>query len=141
MAQYAQLNEAHTAVIKITDIDPSVVTQWISSSNPKLASYRPVNMISQPGFDPATQSVTQNGWTITANDVQPIWVINTLDAATQSSIAAQAAWNTLLSTNVISQCDNFLAIGTPTNAQNAAAIQLIVKFIRAFAKSQLGITN
>ena len=141
MAQYAQLNESRTSVIKIADIDPAMVATWTSQGNPKLSSYRPVNMIAQPAFNAATQSVIQNGWTISADDVQPIWLIQTLSSDEQAAVSNQTQWHTLLAGNVISQCDTFLAIPTPNAAQNAAAIQLIVKFIRAFAKSQLGINN
>ena len=141
MSQYALLSSDKTTVLNIAEIDPTVYATWVSNSNPKASSYLPVNMIAKPSFDAATQFVTQTGWTITGVDVQPIWSVQTLNAAGQFSVAATTEWNNLLAGNVVGACNTFLAIPTPSAAQNAQAIQLLVKFVRAYAKSQIGISN
>jgi hypothetical protein len=85
MAQYARLWPDQTQVVGFADIDPAQYAAWVSSGNPKAASYRVVNMTAQPTFDPATQAVQQNGWTITTNDVQPNWQVVTLSSADQTA--------------------------------------------------------
>jgi hypothetical protein len=108
MAQYARLSADQTQVVGFSDIDSAQYAAWVANGNPKADSYRVVNMTAQPAFDPATQAVQQNGWTITINDVQPNWQVVTLSSADQTTY--QNTQNRLSLINTAS-----------TNLQNADA--------------------
>lgn len=141
MAQYAYLNADHTVVQSLTEIDPAVYQTWINNSNPKALFYLPINMIAQPSFNAATQRVVQNGWTIGTSDVQPIWVVESLPTAQQNAIAAQTELNAVLAGNIVTACNNYLAIQTPTQAQKDAALRQLVQFVKAFVKRTYGVTS
>jgi DNA topoisomerase IA len=83
--------------------------------NAKVEHTRPVVMTAQPAFDAATQKVIQNGWTISANDVTPIWQIVALSQAELDEIASRTQ-----AQQIIDIADNFIAgNGTATQVREA----------------------
>lgn len=97
MPTYALLDPTLTSVLGVrNDIDPTLYAAWVASGNPKATRLRVVNMIAQPAFDPATQSIAQTGWTISPSDVQPIWAIQVLSAAQQALVVNQSNRLTLI---------------------------------------------
>lgn len=141
MAQYAYLNADHTDVQQLADIDPAVYQTWVNNSNPKALAYLPVTMTAHPAFDPATQQVSQSGWTIGASDVRPIWAIQTLPSDQQNAIAAQTELNAVIAGNIVTACDTYLNIANPTLAQSQAAVRKLVQFVKAFVKRTYGVTS
>jgi hypothetical protein len=89
LQQYATLTPDLSSVQSIDTWNTTTVSALQAAGNPKFTFLRVVNITAQPAFDPTTQSVIQNGWTITAVDVQPVWVVQTLSPATQQALAAQ----------------------------------------------------
>jgi hypothetical protein len=141
--QYALLDPSLTTVLQApVTIESTVYAAWVSSGNPKGTQYRIINMIAQPTFDPTTQQVVQNGWTITAIDVQPVWVVATLPAAAQQAIAATNIWNQTLTLNIVTAATNAINNwGNLTAAQKDTVLLAVVKVIRALLMHQYGDTN
>lgn len=127
MASYARLSPDQTQVVGFADIDPAQYAAWVANGNPKASSYRVVNLTAQPSFDPATQSVTQNGWTITANDVQPNWQVVTLSTADQTTYQNTQNRLSLINTasNNLQNADANWA--TLTAAQKDQVLRYLVK--------------
>ena len=140
--QYALLDPTLSTVVQApVSIDSSTVVTWVSQGNPKGTLYRIVNMIAQPAFDPATQQVVQNGWTITATDVEPVWQVGQLSSDQVTSIANSTNWNNVLAQNIIAACDTYIAIPSPTAAQTQAAVLKIVKVIKALLQHVYNVNN
>jgi hypothetical protein len=79
LQQYALLDPSLTTVLQApVTIDGNQIAAWQTAGNPMGTQYRVINMTAQPSFDPTTQGVVQNGWTVTASDVEPVWVVQTL---------------------------------------------------------------
>jgi hypothetical protein len=127
MASYARLSSDQTQVVGFADIDPAQYAAWVSNGNPKANSYRAVNLTAQPTFDPATQTVQQNGWLITATDVQPNWQVVTLSAADQTVYQNTQNRLNLINTalNNLQNADNNWA--TLTAAQKDQVLRYLVK--------------
>ena len=89
LQQYATLTPDLSSVQSIDTWNSAEVSALQAAGNPKFTFLRVVNMTAQPAFDPTTQSVVQNGWTVTASDVEPVWQVISLSTAQQQ-------WNTVL---------------------------------------------
>jgi UV DNA damage repair endonuclease len=127
MANYARLSPDQTQVIGFSDINPAQYDAWVSNGNPKADSYRVVNLTAQPAFDAATQAVQQNGWLITATDVQPNWQVVTLSATDQTTYQNTQNRLSLINTalNNLQNADNNW--GTLTLAQKDQVQRYLVK--------------
>jgi hypothetical protein len=143
MAQYAQLDDGHTVVVKAPiEIDPAIYSVWVANGNPKASAYLPITDVAKPSFNAATQQVVQNGWTISPTDVQASWSVQALDAATQASIAGQTDFQTVLAGNVVTAltaADNNWATLTALQKDNVA--HLLVKVIKALLRSKFGVNT
>jgi hypothetical protein len=138
LALYAILDPTKTVIVAFETIDSAAFAAF-----PVIKSqyYRITNMIAQPVFNPATQYVSQIGWTITGVDVQPIWQINALSAADQTSYTANQLWQTTLATNLVTAFNAYAAVAVPSQAQTTAVVLQLVKCVRALLQSQYGISN
>src|SRR5260221_5898041 len=113
LTQYAILDTTKTQVIGFDTIDSTI---FATLPLTKTQFYRICNMIAQPAINPATQAVVQNGWTITASDVQPVWLTVTQSAAQQQAISAQTNWNNTLALNLVAAFNAYVATAVPTQA-------------------------
>jgi len=140
---YAQLSaDLSTVLIAPISIDSVLVASWQTAGNPKGTLYRVINMIAQPTFDPNTQAIIQNGWTITANDVEPVWQIITLTAAQQQVVSNATQWNNTVAINLVAACTNAINNwATLTAAQKDTVLLDLVKFVRAELQYQYAINN
>lgn len=103
-AQYAILSNDGLSVSNVQEMTPAFINS-ILVANPVLIIL-PVTMIAQPVFDPLTQMVSQDGWTISDTDVQPIWVIE------GQTPEQQAASLVLVSTDLQLDLVNWLTLTT-----------------------------
>src|SRR5260221_237079 len=138
LAQYAILDTTKTQVIGFDTIDSTI---FATLPLTKTQFYRICNMIAQPVINPATQAVVQNGWTITASDVQPVWLTITLTASQQQSVAAATNWNSTLALNLVTAFNAYIATAVPTAAQQTAVIVQLVKCVNALLQAQYGVFN
>jgi hypothetical protein len=136
---YALLSADQTQVVGFNNIDPTVYPNLAAS---KQGAYRIVNMIAQPGFNPATQQVVQNGWTITANDVQPVWVVQALTAAQLTALTAQTNYQAALALNIVAASTNAINNWATLSAAAKDTILLdLVKVVRGLLQVQFGVNN
>ena len=138
LQQYATLDQTQAFIISIDTWDTTVVAALQAASNPKYTFLRIVNMITQPEFNPATQCVVQNGWTISPSDIEPVWVVQALTAGQIATNNAIAAWNAQLSANLVTAFQNYIAIAVPTQAQTTAVVLQLVKCIQALLEAKYG---
>ena len=138
LQQYATLDQTQAFIISIDTWDTTVVAALQAASNPKYTFLRIVNMTTQPGFNPATQCVVQNGWTISPSDIEPVWVVQALTAGQIATNNAIAAWNAQLSANLVTAFQNYIAIAVPTQAQTTAVVLQLVKCIQALLEAKYG---
>jgi hypothetical protein len=138
MNTYALLSEDLLTIRGFDEKDPAV---FATLASVKSGRYRIVNMATpaQPAFDPATQQVIQNGWTIGSTDVEPVWQIVTLSAAQQQAISAQGEWNNTIALNIVTACQNYINLSSPTQAQTNAAVLQLVKLVKSLMKNKFGI--
>jgi hypothetical protein len=140
--QYALLDPTLQNVVEIDTIDTAIYAAWQAAANPKATQFLPVNMIAQPGFNPATQQVIQNGWTITAVDVQPVWVVQALTTAQLTANTAQANWQAAVALNLVTGITTALNNwGTLTPAQKDVLLQDVLKVLRGMLQITYGINN
>jgi len=140
---YAQLSSDLSEVLLASvAIDSALITSWQSAGNPKAALYRIINMVAQPAFDPNTQAVIQNGWTITTDDVEPIWQIITLTAEQQQVVSNATQWNNTVALNLVAACTNAINNWSALSAaQKDTVLLYLVKFVRAELQYQYAINN
>lgn len=142
LQNYASVDENNQNVLEYpVVIESSIVSAWGQSNNPKAKRYLPYIDLGKPSFDPATQEVIQNGWTINPGvSVNPVWQVVPLTTPQLNSISAQNDFTALQTSNFISACNSYIALPSPTNAQTQQAVLVLVKFAKAIAK-QNGIFN
>lgn len=138
LANYAILDNTQTVIVDFETMDTA---SFAAFPLIKSQCYRIVTMTSQPAFNPATQMVVQNGWTINANDVEPIWVIQALTALQQQQFAATQNWNTQLAANLIADFTTYSAVAVPSQAQTTAVVRQLVKCVSALLQHQYGVFN
>ena len=136
---YAILDPTLTTIVGWEMADPAVMA---TLPVVKTQFYRPVNTsTTQPTFNPATQAVVQNGWTITPTDLEPVWQVVALTPAQITTNAAQAAWQTQLSSGLVTAFTTYAATAVPSPAATNAVILQLVKCVSAFLQSQYGVTS
>ena len=134
LQQYATLTPDLSAVQSIDTWNTAVVSALQTAGNPKFSFLRVVNMIPQPAFDPTTQSVVQNGWTVTASDVEPVWQVISLSTAQQQ-------WNNVVALNLVQACTNAINNwGSLTPPQKDTVLLDLVKFAQALLL-KFGVNN
>jgi len=134
LQQYATLTPDLSSVQSIDTWNSAEVSALQAAGNPKFTFLRVVNMTAQPAFDPTTQSVVQNGWTVTASDVEPVWQVQTLPTIQQQ-------WNNVVGLNLVQACTNAITNwGSLTAAQKDTVLLNLVKFARALLL-KFGVNN
>lgn len=129
---YAFLDPTHTSIVDFETIDTAVYPTLAPGKKSVLI---PVNITSQPIFNPATQSVSQNGWVINyPTDVEPVWVINNLSTE-------DVNWNQVLSLNLITAFNAYIATAVPTQAATNSIVLNLVKCVSALLQSKYNISN
>jgi hypothetical protein len=139
LANYAILDPTQTQIVAFETMDTASFAAFPAV---KSQFYRIVNMTAQPAFDPNTQAVQQNGWTITASDVEPVWQIVTLTAAQQQVIAAQNEYANMTAGNVVTFLHNAINNwSTLTAGQKDTVLQTLAKAVAAILRAQFGVNN
>jgi hypothetical protein len=139
LSLYALLDSTQTSVIGFNNIDPTVFSKLATV---KSQFYRLVNITAQPVINPLTQGVSQNGWTVSSVDVQPVWVTSALSQSQIDAATAQTNYNTVMALNIVAQCTNAIAnwaLFTP--AQKDTVLLRLVQVIKALLQIQFGINN
>jgi hypothetical protein len=142
LQQYALLDSTKTFVVEIETIDSTV---FASLAPAKTAFYLPVSMTAQPTITPATQFVSQNGWTINAGvNVTPIWVIGTLSSQQQQVVASQTQWTNTLALNIVTvgnnAINNWVSGGTYSATKDTVLLD-VLKVVVAMLEAQYGVNN
>jgi hypothetical protein len=75
---YAKLTPDRLSVEEIR-----VITAAVDADTTRI---KPVVMTAQPAFNAATQRCVQNGWTVNATNVTPVWLVVALTAAELNAI-------------------------------------------------------
>jgi hypothetical protein len=123
-------------------IDSTIVAAWVAAGNPKGARFRLINMIAQPAFDATTQVCTQNGWTITTVDVQPVWQVVALSTTDQNAIAGQTEFQNLVAGNLVAYLHNSINNwATLTAAQKDTLLLRLTRAMVAIVRAQFGVQN
>jgi hypothetical protein len=139
LANYAILDPTQTQIVAFETMDTASFAAFPAV---KAQFYRIVNMTVQPTFDPNTQAVIQNGWTITPVDVEPVWQIVALTAAQQQAVANQTDWNNTIALNLVAACTNAINNwATLTATQKDTILLDLVKLSRAELRFQFGVNN
>jgi hypothetical protein len=137
-ANYAILDYTKTIVTSFQTMDTAVFAALPAA---QAQYYRIVNMTTSPAFDPATQYTYQNGWIITANDIEPVWITATATPAQQQTYSAQQLWATTLQGNLITAFNNYISTAVPSQAQTNAIVLQLVKCIKALLQMEYSVTN
>jgi hypothetical protein len=135
LQQYALLDPTLTVILGFETFDTSVMAGWVAAGNPKAQYYLPVNTaVTLPVYNASTQTVQQNGWTITPGvSVTPVWVVVAL---TQGQID----WASIISADLVTAFNTYIAQAVPNQAQQTAVILQLVKAVKAILE-QYGITQ
>ena len=83
------------------------------------------------------QYVTQNGWTVTPSDVEPVWVVDTISQAQQSWNSAVALNMVTLGTNAI----NNWSAGPPYSAAKDTVLLDLLKVVVAMLQAKFDVSN
>jgi len=138
LANYAILDPTLTTIVSFETMDTA---SFAAFPTVKAQFYRIVNMTAQPVIDPATQYVSQNGWTISSSDVEPVWVILSLTAAQETAYIANQLWSSTLATGLVTAFNAYIATSVPSQAATNAVVLQLVKCVSALLQSKYGVTN
>jgi hypothetical protein len=132
--QYAVLDPTQSFIVGFKFLD--------STSNPDPGTFRPVATLTQPVFNPVTQFVIQNGWTINPSSVTPNWLVQNLSNAAAQDINNSQIWASTLAQNIVTQGTNALANWSSlTPTQKDVVLQNCVKVIVGLLRYQFGVNT
>jgi hypothetical protein len=141
LQQYATLTPDLSSVQSIDTWNSAIVSALQAAGNPKFSFLRIVNMTAQPSFDPTTQVVVQNGWTVTTNDVEPVWQVIPLTPDQQQAAQNATQWNNVVGLNLVQAFTNAINNwGSLTPPQKDTVLLNLVKFVRVLLP-KFGVNN
>jgi hypothetical protein len=141
LQQYATLTPDLSSVQSIDTWNSAIVSALQAAGNPKFSFLRIVNMTAQPSFDPTTQVVVQNGWTVTTNDVEPVWQVIPLTPDQQQAAQNATQWNNVVGLNLVQVFTNAINNwGSLTPPQKDTVLLNLVKFVRVLLP-KFGVNN
>ncbi len=138
---YALLSSDKSSVIGFNLIDTNL---FPSMAVAKTQYYRIVNLSTpaQPSFNSLTQSVVQNGWTISSVDVKPVWLIVALTSDQITAATALTNYQATLALNIVAAATSAITNwASLTSAQKDAVALDVVKVIRGILQVQFGVNN
>lgn len=130
MNLYAIISDDGTQVESVQPMDTDFINN-LTDNAPNI-KILPVNMIDQPPYTMTTETVTQDGWTITDVDVQPVWVISAITSPDLVIVSAQMNYDSVISENLVdSFTDAISNWGTLTDPDKDALLLQVVKGLNA----------